>query len=179
MDEKFDQAFQQAAAFQKMWTDAFTQMGEVWSQFSPGNPPPETIRDMRAGMLKVMTEAWDQFARSPQFMEYMRTSMDGFMNLRKMSADAMTRNHHEMQSPAREDIDGVLLAIRHMERRLLDRIEDIENAVATLARHAASVNGKPEKPAASSPAPAAPPVAAKKSPEKPAAPRAAKRSAKK
>jgi hypothetical protein len=170
MDEKFDQAFQQAAAFQKMWTDAFTQMGEVWGQYSPGNPPPDTIRDMRAGMLKVLTEAWDQFARSPQFMEYMKTSMDGFMDLRKMSADAMTRNHHEMQSPAREDIDGILLAIRHMERRLLDRIEDIESAVAAVGRRGGDVEGKADQPI---------PSEAPNGHGKPAAKRTAKRSTKK
>jgi hypothetical protein len=129
MDEKFDQAFQQAAVFQKMWTDSFTQMAEVWGRFSPGKPPPDAIREVRSEMLKVLTEAWDQFMRTPQFLEYMKTSMDGFMDMRKMTADAMTRNHHEMQSPAREDIDGVLLAIRHMERRLLDRIDEVENAV--------------------------------------------------
>jgi hypothetical protein len=134
MDEKFDQAFQQAAAFQKMWTDSFTQMAEVWGRFSPGQPTPDAIRDVRAEMLKVLTETWDQFMRTPQFMEYMKTSMDGFLNLRQMAADAMTRSHHEMQSPAREDIDGVLLAIRHMERRLLDRVEDVENAVNTAIR---------------------------------------------
>jgi hypothetical protein len=134
MDEKFDQAFQQAAAFQKMWTDSFTQMGEVWGRFSPGKPPPDAIREVRSEMLKVLTETWDQFMRTPQFMEYMKNSMDGFLNLRQMAAEAMTRNHHEMQSPAREDIDGVLLAIRHMERRLLDRIEDVENGVNAVGR---------------------------------------------
>lgn len=173
MDEKFDQAFQQAATFQKMWTDAFTQMGEVWGKYSPSNPPPDTIRDMRAGMLKVLSEAWDQFARSPQFMEYMKTSMDGFMDLRKMTADAMTRNHHQMQSPAREDIDGVLLAIRHMERRLLDRIEDIENAVAHVSRSV----GKEKDPAATPAAPAAKatPNGHGKSTPKPAAKRSTKK----
>lgn len=137
MDEKFDQAFQQTAAFQKMWTDSFTRMSEVWGSFSPGKPPPEAIREVRAGMLKVLTETWDQFMRTPQFMDNMKTSMDGFMDMRQMTADAMTRNYHEMQLPAREDIDAVLLAIRHTERRLLDRIEEVENAVTAVGQRLA------------------------------------------
>lgn len=147
MDEKFDQAFQQAAGFQKMWTDSFTQMAEVWGRFSPGKPPPDAIREMRAEMLKVLTDTWDQFMRTPQFMEYMKTSMDGFMDLRKMTADAMTRNHHEMQSPAREDIDGVLLAIRHMERRLLDRIEEVETGVNAVGRRLEKIEERAQEPA--------------------------------
>jgi hypothetical protein len=169
MDEKYDQAFQQAAAFQKMWTDAVMQMAEVWGQYTPGKPPPDTVREMRSGLLKVITEAWDQFMRTPQFMEYMKTSMDSFLDLRKMAADAMTRNHHEMQAPARADIDGVLLAIRHMERRLLDRIEDLETTVAGMGRRAANGHGRPA--AAAAPAPARPrPKAARK-----AAPRRARK----
>jgi hypothetical protein len=132
MDEKFDQAFQQAAVFQQLWTDSFTKMAEAWGKFSPGKPPPDAIREIRTEMLKVLTETWDQFMRTPQFMEYMKNSMEGFLNLRQFAAEALTRNHHEMQAPAREDIDGVLLAIRHMERRLLDRIEEIENAVGAI-----------------------------------------------
>ncbi len=158
MDDNFDQAFQQAAVFQKMWMDAFTQMSDVWSRFSPGNPPPDTIRDMRAGMLKVLTEAWDQFMRTPQFMEYMKTSMDGFLSMRKMAADAMTRKHHEMQSTAREDIDGVLLAIRHMERRLLDRMEEIETAVSAVGQRMDTMEVAAAEPAGVKSAPAAAPA---------------------
>ncbi|HEX9786213.1 MAG TPA: hypothetical protein VGA56_26235 [Opitutaceae bacterium] len=134
MDEKFDQAFQQAATFQKMWTDSFSQMAEVWTRASPGKPPPDVIREMRSGMLKVLADCWEEFMRTPQFMEYMKNSMDGVLALRKLGADMMTRNHHATQSPAREDIDGVLLAIRHMERRLLDRIEEVDAGIAEVGR---------------------------------------------
>lgn len=147
MDEKFEQAFQQAAVFQKLWTDSFTQMAEVWGRFSPGKPPPDTIREIRTEMLKVLTETWDQFMRTPQFMEYMKTSLEGFMNLRQIAADALTRGHHEMQAPAREDIDGLLLAIRHLERRLLDRIEELENGVTSVGQRLETIEAFVHEPA--------------------------------
>ena len=36
------------------------------------------------------------------------------------------------KTPAQEDIDGVLMAIRHVERRLLDRLEGLDERVANL-----------------------------------------------
>lgn len=157
MDDKFNQAFNQASAFQKMWTDSFLQMADVWSSSSPGKPPPESIREMRAGMLKVLTESWDEFMRSPQFMEGIKTSMDGILSARKMAAEAMTRGHHEAQAPAREDINGILLAIRHMERRLLDRIEEVETGVMAVGKRIDSLEtksgaaGKPKAPRKTAP----------------------------
>jgi hypothetical protein len=88
--------------------------------------------------------------RSPQFLEYMKQSMDGFMTLQKYSSDAMTRGRHGAQAPAREDVDNILMAIRHMERRLLDRMEEVDASVAGTARRldALQTNGKEKPPAA-------------------------------
>lgn len=147
MDEKSDQAFQQAAAFQRTWMDSFTQMAEVWTRASPGKPPPDVVREMRSGMLKVLADSWEEFMRTPQFMEYMKNSMDGMLTLRKMGADMMTRSRHEAQSPAREDIDGVLLAIRHMERRLLDRIEEVDTGISEIGDRVEKLEGSVGAPA--------------------------------
>lgn len=150
MEAAADQALAQAAAFQKMWMEAFSGMAEVWTRASPGQPPNEAIRDMRAGMLKILTQSWEEFMRSPQFLEYMKQSMDGFMTIQKYSADAMTRGRHGAQAPAREDVDNILLAIRHMERRLLDRIEELDvNVVDTARRLDALEKNGTAKPSAS------------------------------
>ena len=39
---------------------------------------------------------------------------------------------NNFENPSKEDIDGVLLAIRHVERRLLDRLEGLDDRVANL-----------------------------------------------
>jgi uncharacterized protein YdcH (DUF465 family) len=44
----------------------------------------------------------------------------------------MNRVHEQFEIPHKEDIDGVLLAIRHVERRLLDRLEGLDDRVASL-----------------------------------------------
>ena len=127
-----NKGFDQAAAFQKLWTDSFANMASVWSQFSPGSPPVDEIRKMRGGMLKVLGETWDEYMRTPQFMELMKASLNGALDLKRMAREGMNRVHEQFENPSKEDIDGVLMAIRHVERRLLDRLEGLDEGVATL-----------------------------------------------
>ena len=132
MSDNTNKAFDQVAAFQKLWTDSFANMASVWSQFSPGSPPSDEMRKMRGGMLKVLAETWDEYMRTPQFMEMMKGSLNGALDLKRMARDGMNRVHEQFETPSKEDIDGVLLAIRHVERRLLDRLEGIDDRVANL-----------------------------------------------
>jgi len=72
-----NKGFDQVAAFQKLWTDSFANVTGVWSQFSPGSPPSDEMPKMRGGMLKVLAETWDEYMRTPQFMEMMKASLNG------------------------------------------------------------------------------------------------------
>ena len=127
-----NKGFEQTAALQKLWTDSFASMAGVWSQFTPGAPPADEMRKMRSGMLKVLAETWDEYMRTPQFMEMMKASLNGALDLKRMARDGMNRVHEQFENPSKEDIDGVLLAIRHVERRLLDRFEGLDGRVANL-----------------------------------------------
>jgi len=40
--------------------------------------------------------------------------------------------HEQFENRSKEDIEGVLLAIYHVERRLLDRLEGLDARVANL-----------------------------------------------
>ena len=127
-----NKGFEQVTAFQKLWADSFANMAGVWSQFSPGSPPTDEMRKMRGGMLKVLAETWDEYMRTPQFMEMMKASLNGALDLKRMARDGMNRVHQQFENPTKEDIDGVLLAIRHVEGRLLDRLEGLDDRVVNL-----------------------------------------------
>jgi chromosome segregation ATPase len=133
MSDNMNNGFDQVASFQKLWADSFVNMAGVWSQFSPGSPPPDEMRKMRGGMLKVLAETWDEYMRTPQFMEMMKASLNGALDLKRMARDGMNRVHEQFETPSKEDIDGVLLAIRHVEGRLLDRVEGVDDRVLNLA----------------------------------------------
>jgi hypothetical protein len=132
MSDNMNKGFDQVAAFQKLWTDSFLKMASVWSQFSPSSPPSDEMRKMRGGMLQALAETWDEYMRTPQFMEMMKASMNGVLDLKRMAREGMNRVHEQFESPSKENIDDVLMAIRHVERRLLDRLEGLNNQVANL-----------------------------------------------
>ena len=68
----------------------------------------------------------------PQFMEMMKASLNGALDLKRLASDGMNRVHEQFKTPSKEDIDEVLLAIRHVERRILDRLEGLDDRVAKL-----------------------------------------------
>jgi len=114
MTDNTGKFFDQAAAFQKLWMDSITEMAGVWSQFSAGSPPVDEMR------------------RMPQFLEMMKASLNGALDLKRMAREGMNRVHEQFENPSRQDVDDVLLAIRHVERRLLDRLEGLDDRVANL-----------------------------------------------
>lgn len=136
------QTAEQWAAFQKIWGDTFTRMMQLGFTFSPESAPPEFMRQMRAGIFQGLSQAWDQFLRSPQFLDGMKQWMDNAMAFRKMSNDFLSKARHETQSTSREDIDSIMLAVRHMETRVLDRVEDLSAEVNQLNRRMDEVSGK-------------------------------------
>ena len=127
-----NKSFEQAASFQKIWMDSVTNMAGAFTQFSPASPPPEQIRGLRTNMLKVLSETWNEFMRSPQFMEVMKLSINGAFDFRSMMRENMNKLHDQLETPTKEDVDGILLAIRHVERRVLDRLEGMEDRIANI-----------------------------------------------
>ena len=132
MSDNTEKLFDQVAAFQKLWMDSFADMTGVWSQFSASSPPIDEMRKMRGGMLNVLAETWEEYMRTPQFLEIMKASLNGALDLKRVAREGMNRLHEQLENPSKNDIDDLLLAIRHAERRLLERLEGLDERVGEL-----------------------------------------------
>ena len=132
---------EQWSAFQKIWGETFSKMMQIGMTFSPESAPPEFMRQMRSGIFQALGQSWEQFLRSPEFMEGMKQHMDNAIAFRKMSNDFFGKVRHETQTVSREDIDAVMLSVRHMETRVLDRLEEL---AARLDELAARLDGNGE-----------------------------------
>lgn len=130
MTETFEKAGQEAVAFQKMCLESMSKAMQAAFKLTPDSAPPEVLRQIRAGIFQALADSWDEFMRSPQFLEGMRQWMENAIAFRKMTNEFMGRARNEMQAPSRSDIDTVMLAVRHMEKRLLDRLDEIGKEVA-------------------------------------------------
>lgn len=135
------------AAFQKMWTETCTRMMQAGFSHGPETAPPEFLRHIRAGIFQALSQSWDEFLRSPQFMEGTKQWMEQALAFRKMTNDFLTKARHETQTTAREDIDTVMLAMRHMETRILDRVDEMADQVHAMGRRIDEMAGiKPAAP---------------------------------
>ena len=129
MSEQTENFSEQASAFQKIWTESMSKLMQAACTFTPNSAPPELLREIRSGILEALSKSWNEFLRSPQFQEGMKQWMDQAIAFRKASNDFMAKVRKEMQAPSRDDIDAVMLAVRHMETRVLGRIEELARQV--------------------------------------------------
>src|SRR5436190_6674285 len=132
MNQEFTKTAEQMAAFQKIWMESFTQLMQTAMTGVPTSAPPEVLRQMRSGIFRSLARSWDEFLRSPQYLEGMRQWMDGTISVRKMRNEWMAKVRNELQAPSREDIDAIMLSVRHMEQRLLARMEDLSKRIEAL-----------------------------------------------
>jgi len=131
---------EESAAFQKIWLESMTRLMQAACLFPPDSAPPELIREIRNGILRALGETWNEFLRSPQFQENMKQWMDSAIAFRKLSNNFMVRVRKEMQAPSRDDIDTILLNVRHMETRILDRMEELSDRIEELSERSAAAN---------------------------------------
>jgi sRNA-binding protein len=130
MNDSFEKANQEAAAFQKIWTESVSKTMLAAFKFTPDSMPPDMMRQIRSGILQSLGESWNEFMRSPQFLEGMRQWTENAISFRKMSNEFLGRIRNDLQAPSRTDIDTVMLSVRHMEKRLLDRIDELSAQIA-------------------------------------------------
>lgn len=131
---------------QKLWSDTVSGMVDAWSNNLPQSGTPADMKNLRGGMLKAISKSWEEFMRTPQFMEMMTSSLNAAMSMHGMTKDGLNRAHQGLQTPSKDDIESVLLAVRHIERRILDRIDDFDQRLQKVeADRARDGNGDLER----------------------------------
>lgn len=143
MSEPSQDYSEPSAAFQKIWLESMTRLMQAACAFPPDSAPPELVREIRNGILRALGETWNEFLRSPQFQENMKQWMDSAVAFRKLNNDFMARVRKEMQAPSRDDIDTILLNVRHMETRILNRVEDLMKRVEELSERNVAAKAAP------------------------------------
>jgi hypothetical protein len=134
MSQESEKPAEDVAAFQKIWVETVSKAMQAAFTFTPNSPPSEVVRQIRAGIFQALAESWEQFMRSPQFLKGMKQWMENAITFRKMTNDFMGRVRNEMQAPSRSDVDTIMLTVRHMEKRLLDRIDELSAQVNELKK---------------------------------------------
>ncbi len=148
MENDLNKTAEEAIAFQKIWLETMSRIMQAAFTISPNSPPPDALRQMRSGVWNALADSWEEFMRSPQFLNGVRQWMDNAIAFRKLSNDFMARIRTELQAPSRGDIDTIMLTVRHMEKRLLDRVDELSRQVAELNQRVGGKRKRAAKPKA-------------------------------
>jgi TolA-binding protein len=139
MEEKFKESFKQASAFQKMWMDSMSGMTRIWNDYSPQNPPPEELKKVRNGVLKAISQTWEEYMRTPEFMSAMRDPMNNSNQWQKWAKENANKVHSAMGSSTKDDIQGIMVALQHVERRVLDGLDEMQGKLASMQKDVDSI----------------------------------------
>jgi hypothetical protein len=132
MNETFEKAAEDLAAFQKIWGESLGKMMQAAFSAQGNSPPPEVLKQIRSGMFQALAQSWEEFMRSPQFLDGMKQWMDNAIQFRKMTNDFATKVRNDIQAPSREDLDSIILAVRHMESNLRERVDALAEQVSDI-----------------------------------------------
>ena len=145
MSEGKDTPWEQAVAFQKIWSETFSKMTQGAFQFSPESAPPEFMRQMRSSMFQALGRTWEEFMRSPEFLSSMKQTMDSAIALKKMTNEFLVRAHDEMQGTSKEDLRALLAAVGRMEANVHARLDRLEERLDEMGARSSSLKPKPAR----------------------------------
>jgi hypothetical protein len=124
--------FEQTQEVTQLWADFATKMfaAAMASAKPNGSPTPDAAREVRGAMFRAMAESTDQFMRSPTFLDSVKQYLANSVAMRKQWNDALTELHHSVEGVARRDLDAVILSVRQLESRTLDRLDAMDEQLA-------------------------------------------------
>ena len=117
----------------KAWSELATKMMAAgWSVPSMA-PPADMGRQVRASYLGAWSEFFERWMHSPEFLDGIRQSLSGGIEVRKQLNEFFSRLQNTFQAVSRQDFDQLIARIRGLEERaardtqeILSRLEEIQ-----------------------------------------------------
>ncbi|HOA73332.1 MAG TPA: hypothetical protein PL151_14080 [Phycisphaerae bacterium] len=131
-DTFMNEMLEQTQTLTKLWMDTASRMTGAMFAFTPGATPFEANRQVRDAFLSSWGHSLEAYMRSEPFLRSMRQSLDLAMEMRKQFSQLMTQVHHSTGTAAQEDIRSIMLALRHAEVRLSQRMEQLMDRLEQL-----------------------------------------------
>lgn len=124
----------QTAAFAKFWSDSCARLMQAAMSPGPESAPPELSRQIRSGLMQALAQSWEEFLRSPQFLEGMKQMMEQVVAFRNFSTEFLTKTRHATEGVAHDDIESLRAALGQMESRLARRMDALSTQVNQLEK---------------------------------------------
>lgn len=149
MSETTEPGNDPSVAFLKNWVESFSKIAQATCTFTPDSVPPELLRQIRAGIFQTLARSWDEYMRSPQFLEGMKQMFDQAVAARKLTTDFLSRAQQEMPGASHSDIATVAAGLRQSEERIMERLDELSKRLDQVEKHldTAQSDGHARRPA--------------------------------
>jgi len=129
--------------FMRFWTDLMSRM--TAAGLTPPQPPPDLLQQLRRSFFDALSEQADQFLRSEAFLNAMKQAMETSLAWQQAINQFLHKGLAAAQIPSQAEAEHLVVLLRGMEERVLDRIEDLSRRVAALesARRASAGRARP------------------------------------
>src|SRR5262249_47429560 len=117
-------------AFTQFWSDVMSRM--TAAGFVQPAADSEGLERMQRIFFDAMAKYADEFMRSPQFLESLKATMDNAMAFRRQLDQWITSSLQSAQMPTHSDMTDVVARIHSMEKRVLERMDELDGRVGTL-----------------------------------------------
>ncbi|GIW88748.1 MAG: hypothetical protein KatS3mg108_3072 [Isosphaeraceae bacterium] len=114
------------------WTDYFTRTGEQSKAFFEGLHTLMDPQKLQQRWMELMAESFEDFLRSPAFLEMMRQNLKTVTDLKKAQDKALEEMARAVGFPLASDIHGLFERMAALERALMVRLEAVEARVEAL-----------------------------------------------
>lgn len=121
-------------AFARFWSDMAARIAAAG--VAPPQPPPDVLEQVRRQFFEAMSTQADQFLRSEVFLNSLKQGMDASLAWQKALNEFLRKGLAGAQLPSRADADHLVVLLRGMEERLLERLDDVTRRVERLEQGA-------------------------------------------
>lgn len=121
--------------FSKFWADMMAGASAVGmgQAFQPTGQE-DSAKQMRRAFLDAWAKSCDEFMHSDHFLDMMKRSMDNSLAFREQMNQFLGQALQTGPVPTREDTDAILLAVRTLDERVMNRLDELSRRVDQLER---------------------------------------------
>ena len=126
--------------FSRFWVDLMSKMSGTPFAPTASQMQDDAMKRMRQAFFDAWAKHCDEFLRSDAFLDVLKKSMDSALAFKQELNEFLTKALHDKQMPARSDTDSILLVLRSMEDRVLERMDRLAQRVDALESSVSSAS---------------------------------------
>jgi DNA repair exonuclease SbcCD ATPase subunit len=134
----------------RLWLNMTAEAMESCQGWAGATASPDTVRQARNNLFNTWSEAWEKQLRSPFFLTAAKEALSGGAEVRKQMQQFLDQINRELRLAGRPELDQLTAAVRRLEQRLSDRLDEMSERLEALgerldelAERQASADGEP------------------------------------